>query len=161
MLFFWTLYSLESPEKSNVSPFTHNYEAAQLFSTLIIIRNVSWAANQHIRMISEDHVTLKTGVMMPEFQLCITGINYNILKKKTAILNCNNISQYYRFFCIFDQINAALVIRRDFFQKHLKKSYWPQISFVIDFKPLCAHIHLLCGNIRLTIIQFLYNTFYT
>ncbi len=30
---------------------TQKYEAAQLFSTLIIIRNVS--ANQHIRMISE------------------------------------------------------------------------------------------------------------
>ncbi len=29
------------------------------FSTLII-RNVSWAANQHIRKISEDHVTLKS-----------------------------------------------------------------------------------------------------
>ncbi len=40
------------------------YSAAQLFSTLIIIRNVSRAANQHIRIISEDHVTLKTGVMM-------------------------------------------------------------------------------------------------
>ncbi len=37
--------------KQNVSLFPH--EAAQLFSTLIIIRNVSWAANQHIRMISE------------------------------------------------------------------------------------------------------------
>ncbi len=31
----------------------HKYEAAQLFSTLITIRSVSWAANQHIRMISE------------------------------------------------------------------------------------------------------------
>ncbi len=29
---------------------------------IIIIINVSWAANQHIRMISEDHMTLKTGV---------------------------------------------------------------------------------------------------
>ncbi len=29
----------------------------------LIIRNVSWAANQHI-IISEDHVTLKTAVMM-------------------------------------------------------------------------------------------------
>ncbi len=29
------------------------YEAAQLFSTLIIFRNVSCAANQYIRMISE------------------------------------------------------------------------------------------------------------
>ncbi len=43
-------------------------EAAQLFSTLIIIRNVSGAANQHIRLISEDHVMLKTGVMVLEIQ---------------------------------------------------------------------------------------------
>ncbi len=28
-------------------------KAAQLFLTWLIIRNVSWAANQHIRMISE------------------------------------------------------------------------------------------------------------
>ncbi len=35
------------------SRFPQKYEAAQPFSTLIIIRNVSWAANQHIRMISE------------------------------------------------------------------------------------------------------------
>ncbi len=32
-----------------------------------------------------------------------------MLKQKTFILNCNNISQYYCFYCIFDQINAALV----------------------------------------------------
>ncbi len=30
-------------------------------------------------MISEDHVTLKTGVMMLKIQLCFTGIN-SILK---------------------------------------------------------------------------------
>ncbi len=41
------------------------YEAAQLFS--VIIRHVSW--NLHIIMISEDHVTLKTGVMMLKIQL--------------------------------------------------------------------------------------------
>jgi len=33
---------------------------------------------QHIIMISEDHVTLKTGVMMLKIQLCITGINYSL-----------------------------------------------------------------------------------
>ncbi len=33
--------------------------AAQQLATLIIIRNIS-RANQHIIMISEDHVTLKT-----------------------------------------------------------------------------------------------------
>ncbi len=62
-----------------VSRFPQKYEATQLFSTLMIFRNVSWAVNQHIRLISEDHVTLKTGVMMLKIQLRITGINY-ILK---------------------------------------------------------------------------------
>ncbi len=37
--------------------------------------HVSWAANQLIRRISEDHVTLKTGLMMLKIQLRITGIN--------------------------------------------------------------------------------------
>ncbi len=32
-------------------------------------------------------------------------------------------SQYYYFYCIFDQINAALVSKRDFF-KYLKY-FWP------------------------------------
>ncbi len=59
-----------------VSRFPPKYEATQLFSTLMIIRNVSWAANQHIRLISEDHVTLKTAVMMLKIQLRITGINH-------------------------------------------------------------------------------------
>ncbi len=36
-----------------VSRIPKQYEAAQLFLTLIIIRNVSWAVNQHIIMISE------------------------------------------------------------------------------------------------------------
>ncbi len=44
------------------------YEAV---STLII--------NQHIIMISEDHVTLKPAVMMLKIQRCITEIN-SILK---------------------------------------------------------------------------------
>ncbi len=32
---------------------------------------------------------------------------------RKVILNCNTISQYYIFYCIFDQINAAFVSRRD------------------------------------------------
>ncbi len=71
---FWTFYLLKKSKGKNVSPSPQQYEAAQLFSALIIIRNVSWAANHYIRMISEDHVTLKTGI-----QLCISEINY-ILK---------------------------------------------------------------------------------
>ncbi len=59
-----------------VSCIPKQYESAQLFLTLIIIRNVSRAVNQYIIMISEDHVTLKTGGMMLKIQLCSTGINY-------------------------------------------------------------------------------------
>ncbi len=40
-----------------------------VLSTLIIHRKVSRAANQHIIVISEDHVTLKTGVMMLRNQI--------------------------------------------------------------------------------------------
>ncbi len=36
-----------------VSLVSQKYDAAQMFSTLIITTNVSWAANQHIRIISE------------------------------------------------------------------------------------------------------------
>ncbi len=44
-----------------------------------------------------------------------TLLHRNKLHKKTVILNCNNISQFYY---IFDQINAALMSIRDLFQKH-------------------------------------------
>ncbi len=46
-----------------------------MFSTLLIIRNI-WAAYQHIKLISKDHVTLKTGVMKLKIKLYITEINY-------------------------------------------------------------------------------------
>ncbi len=47
MLFFWTFNSSRNPEK-NYHRFNKNMKQ---FSTLIIIRNVSWAPNQHIRII--------------------------------------------------------------------------------------------------------------
>ncbi len=37
------------------------------------------------------------------------------IEKNTS--NCNDIPQYYCFYCIVDQINEALVTIRDFFQK--------------------------------------------
>ncbi len=61
--------------RKQLSQFLQKYCAAQLFSILIIIRNVCWAVYQYIIMISEDHVTLKTGVMMLKIQLRITEIN--------------------------------------------------------------------------------------
>ncbi len=78
--------------------FHTKYSSAQVFSTLIIIRNVSWAVNQYIIMISEDHVTLKTAVMM--LKIHRNKLQFNTYSsQKTAILSCNNISHYY---CIFD-----------------------------------------------------------
>ncbi len=47
---------------------------------------------QHIIMISEDHVTLKTAVMMLKIQRRITEMNY--------ILNCNNNIRIFSVFLI-------------------------------------------------------------
>ncbi len=59
MLIFGSFYSSKNPEK--------------MYSTVLNIDhnnlNCSRAANQHIIMISEDHVTLKTAVMMLKIQL--------------------------------------------------------------------------------------------
>ncbi len=57
-------------------------------------------------------MTPKTGAIMLKIQIYITGIN-KILNKlhfkyKTVHLNYNDISQYYCFYCISKQINAAL-----------------------------------------------------
>ncbi len=101
MFELWTFYLSENPEKIIIW-FSQKFEAAQLFPTLVIIRNVLWAANQHtlLEWFLKDHVTLNTKVMMLKIQLCITRINC-ILKCKMVILNCNNISKYYCFYCIF------------------------------------------------------------
>ncbi len=48
----------------------------QLFSTLIIIRNVSWAANQHIIMISEGSCDTEDWSNDAENTALITEINY-------------------------------------------------------------------------------------
>ncbi len=56
--------------------------------------------NQYSIMISEDHVTLKTAVMMMKIQLHITEINYTLthIHIETAVLNHNNIKQFLVFF---------------------------------------------------------------
>ncbi len=69
-------------------------------------------------MISEDHVTLETGVIMLNIQLRITEINYILL----YIYIENRYFKLYYYFpillFIFDEINAAVVSRQDVFQKH-------------------------------------------
>ncbi len=76
--FFYFLFIKEFWGKNSIKVST-NILCSTTVATLIIIRNVSWAENQHIRMISEDHVTLKTGVMMLKIQFCITGMNYILI----------------------------------------------------------------------------------
>ncbi len=44
MWLFWALYLSENPEKN---------QAAQLFSVLMLVRNVSWAPSVYIIMISK------------------------------------------------------------------------------------------------------------
>ncbi len=63
-------------------------------------------------MISEDHVTLKTELMMLKSQLSFTGIHFILkyVKQETNVRNCNKISQYYSFFLYFDQINCCILI---------------------------------------------------
>ncbi len=53
MLFFWTFLFIKESWEKKPHGFHKKYLSAQEFSTLIIIHNVSCAANQHIRMISE------------------------------------------------------------------------------------------------------------
>ncbi len=75
-----------------------------VFFTLIIIINVC-APNQHIIMISEDHVTLKTGGMILKIQLCITGMNYILKyihkKQLFKILMFYNIALFFITYYIF------------------------------------------------------------
>ncbi len=76
-MFFWTFYSAKKTEK-NYQGFL-KYYSAQLFSTLIIIRNVSWAANQYIILISEESCDTEDWSNDAENSALITEINY-ILK---------------------------------------------------------------------------------
>ncbi len=63
--------------EQNIWIYTYKLSTIQKFSTLIIIRHVSWAANQHIRMISEGSCDTKDWTWI--FSFAIIGINY-ILK---------------------------------------------------------------------------------
>ncbi len=82
--FFGEIYRLFLSENCFYSPFFSSvYEAAQLFSTLIIIRNVSRAANRHIRMISEGSCDTEDWSNDAENSALITEINYILKYIKT------------------------------------------------------------------------------
>ncbi len=65
---------------------------------------------------------------MLKMQLCIKGINYILkyIQIERVILYCNNISQYYSFYCMADQIIAALVSIKAF-TKTLKNITDPKL----------------------------------
>ncbi len=50
-------------------------------------------------------------------------LHLKYIKMKNCYLNSNNISQYCNFYCIFHQINAALISIRDFFKEHTFTRY--------------------------------------
>ncbi len=68
-------------------------------------------------MISEDHVTLKTGIMMLKIQLRITGINYILqyIHIENSYFNSEIYLTIFQWIC--NQINAALLSKRDFDRK--------------------------------------------
>ncbi len=57
-------------------------------------------------MISEDHVTLKTGEMMLKIHLRITEINYSLLHIHIGNSFFFIIIIFHNFTVFFDQINA-------------------------------------------------------
>ncbi len=79
-------------------------------------------------MISD--VTLKTEVMMLKIPLCITEINYILkyIQIETVILDCNNISEYYSFYCVFDIINkCSLGEHKTLLSKTIKNPTHPKL----------------------------------
>ncbi len=96
-----------------INQITWKKAAAQLFST----KKIAWAENQYIRMISEGSCDTEYWSNDAENSALITAIHLQYIQIENSFLICNNISHLYRFYCIFDQLNAALVSRRDF-QKH-------------------------------------------
>ncbi len=81
--------------------------------------------------------------MVRKIQLYITGINY-FLKYITIenVKKYNNISNCYCFYCICDQINAALASKRDVFQKHKKIYYRPFIALHIKLIKIHKSVNL-------------------
>ncbi len=90
-LFFRAFYSIKESRK-NIEWFPHKYYSAQLFSTSTIIRNVSWAANQHYY-----DFWMITWVTISYLVVLYPLIFHNIM--------------------VFDQINSVFV-KKTTFKKH-------------------------------------------
>jgi len=77
--------------------------------------------DQYIIMISEDHVTLKTGVMMLKIQLRITALIY--IHIENSILNCNNfLLHFWSNKCSFGEQKKLLLLKSHNYSKLLAAS---------------------------------------
>ncbi len=93
---------LKNPEKC---------EAAQLCSTLIIIRNVSWAVNQRIRMISVGSCDTEDWSNDAENSALHhrNKLHSKIYSKRKPFFKIVIIFHNIFFYYIFNQINTSLV----------------------------------------------------
>ncbi len=82
-------------------------------------------------MISEDHVTLKTEVMMLEIQLYITELNYSLtdIHIEKDVFNYNNILPFLYFLSNKMQPWWA----EETSLENIKKSYRPELSKLMLF----------------------------
>ncbi len=95
----------------------------QKYSSLIILRNVSWAANQHIRTISERSChTEDWNNGFWKFSFSITRINYILKYLNRKVFQDNNIPQYYWFYCTFIKYKCIHGEHKRLLSKTLKKN---------------------------------------
>ncbi len=125
--------------------FPQKYEAAQLFSTpLMIIRNVNWAANQHIRMISEE--SCDTEYWKFNFDQR-NELHFKIYYSKMLFYIVKLFYNITVFCCIFDHIcslgeHKRLILKTKkyiFFEKHFKKLQKYSCLFMILNKEKCGN----------------------
>jgi len=87
---------------------------------MFVSRNVFWAANQHIQIISEGSFDSKDWSFDAENSALHhkNKLHFKIYsKRKQFFFQIVIFSQYYCFYCIFNQTNATLVSIRNFFKK--------------------------------------------
>ncbi len=92
--------------------------------------NVSWAVNQHIRMISEGSCDTEDWSNDAENSALHyrNNLHFKIyFNRKQLFLNSNNILQYYYLCCVFDWISIALVTSFKNRQYKSSKYIQPQI----------------------------------
>ncbi len=92
---------------------------------------------------------------MLKIQLCIMEINYILkyINMEDSYLKLIIFHSITAFTVIFDQINAALMIIRDFFQKH--KNLWTVVYFLHHTLYLFLGVSEICYSTRLSVQQSL------